>query len=66
MTSNEILSSITRPHALILSIHCNAQFIPDFQCLLQAFRLCVSWQHLKPEALAVVGLFLLVKEKKIK
>lgn len=24
----------------ILSIHYNAQFIPDFQCVLQAFSLC--------------------------
>lgn len=50
--------------ALILSIRNNTWFIPEFQCLLQAFSLCVSWRHSKPEALATVGVFSLAKEKK--
>lgn len=41
----------------IVSICYNAHFIPDFQCLLQAFSQCVSWRHSKPEALGIMKLF---------
>lgn len=51
----EIIKNALNVEGKILPTHYSTQFIPVFQCLLQAeaFSLSVLWRHSKPDILAI-------------